>query len=115
GLLLLLALGGDARDQQALLDALHVPALRGAAIEALGYSGRGSGVEACLPLLHDEAAAKLAGEAFLAITGAPREALLLGAEELSEAIEPIPLAEEDLDARAVPPPEAALPLLDAGK
>jgi uncharacterized protein (TIGR02270 family) len=112
GLLPLLAMGGDTRDQQALLDTLSAPGLRAAAIEALGYGGRASGAEACLPLLGDKEMGRLAGEAFWAITGVPREGVFLAAEE-EEKDALIPLSEEQLSVRAVPGPDAALPMLSA--
>jgi len=60
----------------------------------------------------DPRAARLAGEAFSAITGLRIEGMYL-AEEPLEPDEPIPLAEDDLDADLVPRPEDALPLPDA--
>jgi uncharacterized protein (TIGR02270 family) len=112
GLLPLLAMGGDARDHEKLIEALGAAAVRTAAIEALGYGGRVSGAEACLPLLGDKELGRLAGEAFWAITGVPREGVFLAAaEEEKDAL--VPLSEENLSVRAVPGPEAALPLLAA--
>jgi uncharacterized protein (TIGR02270 family) len=119
--LLLLALAGDARDHATLLEALDgregdgAPARRRAAVTALGYAGRAAGAEACLGLLGDPALGRLASEAFAAITGAPREGAMLAVTrgpygDLAD--EPVPLAEDDLDTRAVPGPDAALPLLD---
>lgn len=113
--LLLLALAGDARDHAALLEALdeHQPtARRRSALIAVGYAGRAAGAEACLELLGDPALGRLASEAFSAITGAPREGAMLAAPRPRERDEPISLADEDLDARAVPGPDEALPLLD---
>jgi uncharacterized protein (TIGR02270 family) len=112
--LLLVAIGGDARDQQAVIDAAAREELRGAALWAMGASGRVAAAEACLPLLHDPTFAAVAGEAFAAVTGLPVEGEMLAAEE-KEADEPIPFAEEKLDASLIPGPEKALPRLDAGK
>src|SRR6185503_13739749 len=47
GVLGWVAMGGDARDQQALLERLAVPRLRKAAARALGIGGRVRGAEAC--------------------------------------------------------------------
>jgi uncharacterized protein (TIGR02270 family) len=112
GALALLAIGGDALDQEAVIGAVGNPALRARAIEALGYGGWVRGAEVCLELIGDPVVGKLAGEAFWAITGVPREGVFLRKAPAEEAVEPIPLAEERLDERAVPSPEEALPGMD---
>jgi uncharacterized protein (TIGR02270 family) len=108
--LLFAATLGDVRDVDPLLRATG--ALRRAAVWALGYSGRIAAAEACLPLLGDAEVGKLAGEAFAAITGLPAAGRFLAADTGDEPEEPIPLAQEKLDADLVPTAEDALPLLD---
>jgi uncharacterized protein (TIGR02270 family) len=103
---------GDARDVEPFANATDVPALRRAAVWALGYSGRVSAAEACLRLLGDPDLGKLAGEAFAAITGLPSEARFLAAPPVAEPDEPVPFAAENLDQPLIPTPEDALPLLD---
>ncbi|WNG13776.1 hypothetical protein [Cystobacter fuscus] len=74
-------------------------------------SGRVAAANACLSYLGDgnKLVARLAAEAFCAITGLVLENDYL-AEPKPESEEPIPLEEEDLDASLVPTPEEALPL-----
>lgn len=113
--LLLLAIAGDARDHVTLLEALDARkslARRRAAVTAVGYGGRAAGAEACLGLLGDPALGRLASEAFAAITGAPRQGPMLAAVRAEDADEPRPLADDDLETRAVPGPDEALALLD---
>jgi uncharacterized protein (TIGR02270 family) len=86
-------------------------ALRRGAVWALGYSGRVSAAEACLPLLDDPNVGRLAAEAFTAITGLPRDERFF-APAPAEAEEPIPLAKEDLDADLTPAPTDDLPRCD---
>lgn len=110
-----LAIAGDARDHQALAALLGAPESRAAALWAIGFGGRVAGAEACLPLLHDDAAAPLAAEAFIAITGMPVDLGDLLEEAIVEPVEPIPFEEEDLDADLVPGPEARLPRIDPAR
>jgi uncharacterized protein (TIGR02270 family) len=69
--MLWLAIAGGARDVGLLVEALSSRQPRAAALWALGFSGRVEAAEACLPLLDasDATVARLAGEAFAAITG----------------------------------------------
>ena len=73
--LLYLALGGsgDDRDHDLVVRGLGNPRARTACLWALGFSGRVSAAEDCLPSLADpdEVTARLAGEALAAITGLP--------------------------------------------
>ncbi len=110
--LLFAATLGDGRDVEPLVHATDAPALRRAAVWALGYGGRVSAAEACLALLGDPDLGKLAGEAFAAITGLPLEGRFLGKAAAAEAAEPVPFAAEKLDANLIPTAEDALPLLD---
>jgi uncharacterized protein (TIGR02270 family) len=86
---------------------------RAAALAALGYSGRTSGMEALLSAMgEDSRTDRIAGEAFSAITGIAIDGELR-AEERDDPEDPIPFEEDDLDADLVPGPEAELPLPDA--
>jgi uncharacterized protein (TIGR02270 family) len=107
--LLALALGGDASDVETLARAAGVEELRPSALFALGFTGRVAAAEVSLTLMRDEKVARLAGEAFSAITGVAI-AGELRAPEPAPTDEPVPLEQEDLDANLVPGPEAALPL-----
>ncbi len=62
------ALSGEA-DLAPLLRALEDPARRGAALFALGFTGRVAAADAAVALLADEDAGPLAGEAFCAVSG----------------------------------------------
>jgi uncharacterized protein (TIGR02270 family) len=107
--MLALALGGDGTDFERLLQAAFIESLRPAALFALGFTGRAAAVEACLPHLHDPKVARIAGEAFSAITGLAIRGEFQAAEPKAPE-EPIPLEQEDLDADLVPGPAAFLPL-----
>jgi len=107
--LVLLALGGGERELGLLLELLRIPSLVVDVLWALGFCGRASAAEACLPLMaEDRTVAALAGEAFSAITGLRFEGKYLAAPETPRAEEPIPLEQEALDADLVPRPEDAL-------
>jgi len=108
-MLVLWAMGGGEEDMNLLVELLRTPQHRADALWALGFSGRVVAAEACLPWLEDEKVARLAGEAFSAITGLRLEGgYVLPPEALPE--EPIPLEQEDLDADLSPRPEDNLPL-----
>jgi uncharacterized protein (TIGR02270 family) len=110
--MLLLALGGSAEELPVLLEALSVPGLRRQALWALGFSGRGAAAEACLPWMRDDKLARLAGEAFSAITGLTLEGeFALRDPDGPDAL--VPLEEEDLDADLVPSLEERLPCPNA--
>jgi uncharacterized protein (TIGR02270 family) len=111
--LLGLGLGGEASDVDLIARAAAEKSLRHAALFALGFTGRAAAADACLTHLRDENVARLAAEAFSAITGLAIEGEFR-APEPPPREEPIPLEEEDLDANLVPGPEAALPLPAAG-
>jgi uncharacterized protein (TIGR02270 family) len=101
--LVALATGGEAADWEVLIRALSSPALRDAAVWALGFSGQRVAAEALLGVLREGGGA-LAADAFAAITGMP---LNVGA--------PLPAEEEDGALPEVPartgsfPPPAAVP------
>lgn len=96
-----LAIGGAADDQRRLLELATDPETRRGALPALGVAGRVSGAELCLDLMKDEWSARLAGEAFSAITG------LAIAGELAdtEAVDPYDEIPPDAEPSAEPPPE----------
>ncbi len=108
--MVLLALGGDETDTMVLVDALSTEGLRAQALWALGFSGRVPAMEACLEYLEVPAVARLAAEAFSAMTGLRIE----GGHALPEGEQPegaptSPEDQEDLDADLVPRPEGDLP------
>jgi uncharacterized protein (TIGR02270 family) len=106
--MVLWAMGCEEKDVELLVDLLQEPRLRANALWALGFSGWAAAADACLAWLADDAVARLAGEAFSAITGLRLEdSYVLPEQEPPE--EPIPLEQEDLDADLVPRPEDALP------
>lgn len=109
--LLVLALGGDPADLDRIIEALRTEPLRPAALFALGFTGRSRGAEECLGWLGNDKVARVAGEAFSAITGLAIEGEYTRKEE-AEKEEPIPFEDEDLDEPIVVGPEAALPLPD---
>ncbi len=110
--LLVLTMSGEDEDLQRILAALDVGTLRPAAIVALGYTGRVTAVDTCLPYLADEKVAKLAGEAVSAITGLEIDGEFRKRE--AEPEEPPALEENDPDADLVLGPEAMLPLPQPG-
>jgi len=112
-LMLLLALGGDAADQEPLLAAAAMPRPSREALFALGFAGRVAGADACLVAVgsEDPATARIAGEAFGAITGLVIAPPYQAVE--TEPEEPVPLEEERLDADLAAGPETDLPLPDA--
>ncbi|ATB41513.1 hypothetical protein CYFUS_006979 [Cystobacter fuscus] len=67
------ALGSSGQELEPLLRGLDAPATRRDALWALGFSGRLAAAQALLPWLRDEALARVAAEAFTAITGLPLE------------------------------------------
>lgn len=108
--MVLWALGCEEAELGLLTALLRVPERRTEALWALGFSGRVSAAEACLEWMgeKDTEVARLAGEAFCAISGLRLEgANVLLPEEAPE--EPIPLEQEDLGADLVPRPEDDLP------
>jgi uncharacterized protein (TIGR02270 family) len=106
--LLLTAMLGDARDVEAVIDATLSPGTRDAALFALGFSGRVAAADACLARVddEDEDAARLAGEAFVAITGYP-----VGHHEVAPPPAGLDAPGFVLRVR----PEDALPVLDAAR
>jgi uncharacterized protein (TIGR02270 family) len=106
--LVLLALGGNDRDLERLLECARVAELQADVLWALGFSGRVQAAEVCLELMGEKPLAALAGEAFSAITGLLLEESYVVPPAEEESLPP--LEEEDLDVALEPKPEDALPL-----
>ena len=106
----LLALSGDDRDIQSLLECVGRAELRADALWALGFSGQIGAAEACLELMADES---LAGEAFSAITGLRLEEPYVAPRQDEE--ESLPPLEEDLaeDLEHRPESELRMPKREA--
>ncbi len=113
--LLVLAASGEPGDVSRLAELASVDAHRTKALFALGFTGSSTGAEVCLGAMQDPKAAKVAGEAFSAITGLKIEGEYVRAEERNRRREPIPFEDEDLDANLVPGPEDELPMPDMEK
>jgi uncharacterized protein (TIGR02270 family) len=108
--MVLLAFGGDDADAALLVELLEEAELRPHALWALGFSGREVAMEACLNYLDEPSVARLAGEAFSAMTGLYLEGpYALPPGERPEGAPPPPELQEDLDADLVPRPEDDLP------
>ncbi|OJH41953.1 TIGR02270 family protein [Cystobacter ferrugineus] len=108
--MVLLALFGTDADTALLVEALETQQLRPHALWALGFSGRVLAMEACLPYLEVPSVARLAGEAFSAMTGLRLEgAYALPPGEQPEGAPPPPEQQEDMEANLVPKPEDDLP------
>ena len=108
--MVLLALGGDEAEASLLVDALESAELRVPALWALGFSGRVAAIETCVKYLEVPEVARLAAEAFSAMTGLRLEgAHALPPGERPEGAPVPPEEQEGLDANLVPGPEDALP------
>ena len=114
--LVLLALGGEAKEREVLRGLLGEPALREDALWALGFTGRVEITDACIEFMRDEDErfARLAGEAFSAITGLEIAGRYVFAANSDESDEPAPATDSDLDEDLSPWPEDDLPLPDPG-
>lgn len=101
--MVLLALGGGEEDTDFLVGLAKDDALRAEALWALGFSGRLAAMEVCARLLHVPRVARLAGEAFSAMTGLELEGpyALLEGEEPEES--------DDHEAELTVRPEDDLP------
>lgn len=110
-LLVLWALGCSESELKLLTAMLSAPERRLGALWALGFSGWIPAADACLEWMGDEDmdVARLAGEAFSAISGLRLEGDSTRPPK-ERAEEPVPLSQEDLDADLVPGPEDDLPL-----
>jgi uncharacterized protein (TIGR02270 family) len=102
---------GTAEEFRVVAGAVAKEPLRKAALYALGHVGTPEAVEICLAHLEDPKAARAAGEAYCAITGAELERDKLDTREPEGDI---PAFEnDDLDANLVPAPEELWPLPNA--
>jgi uncharacterized protein (TIGR02270 family) len=108
--LLLWAMGCTEEELTLLLERSHIPEQRADALWALGFSGRIAAVEVCIEYMKDEQWARLAGEAFSAITGLRLEGPYARTKEREE--EAIAPEDEDLDADLIPRAEDFLPWPD---
>jgi|SRR5215217_3955024 len=107
--LVLLALAGEDADLRHLLTLTGDEKTRAEALWALGFSGHRAAAEACLELCGQPApVARLAAEAFAAITGVTLEGPHVAPTQDEDALPP--LDEEDLDESLVPRPEDSLPV-----
>ncbi|MFP2959949.1 TIGR02270 family protein [Myxococcus sp. 1LA] len=108
--MVLLALFGTDTDAALLVDMLGARDMRPHALWALGFSGRLKAMDACIVLLEDPLVARLAGEAFSAMTGLQLEGVYaLPPGEQPEGAPLPPEQQEDLDADLVPKPKDDLP------
>ncbi len=103
------AIWGDDKDTAQLVTHLSDASKRADVLWALGFSGRPLAVDACLEFLKQETpVARLAGEAFSAVTGLELRGVY--AVELEEEESLPPLEKEDLDADLSPKFEDELPV-----
>jgi len=112
-LLRLLAMFGKAPDHRVVYEALSNSGSARAAFWALGHIGTREALEHCLAAMSDLAVARLAGEAYAAITGIDLARERLTAREPGEAASLPPFEQDDLDADLVPRREDLWPLPDA--
>lgn len=110
--LLALAVSGEPADLERIEAALSVPEVRPDALRALAASGWPRAADLALPFLEDGATARLAAEV-VSCVGGLEIAGPYALPEPSAPEEPIPFADEDLDADVVPGEDAELPLPDA--
>jgi uncharacterized protein (TIGR02270 family) len=112
----LLAMGGEDEELDRLIAMLDDRALTADALWALGFNGRVRAADACLPWMEqdDRTLARLAGEAFSAITGLELTGRYIEEDLTLEDEEPIPFEQDDLDAKLEPGPESDLPLPEPG-
>ncbi len=110
---LLVALGGEAAEQEPLLAAARRDRPSRPALFALGFTGRVAAADACLGALEadDPGVARLAGEVFTAVAGLAVEPPYLALEG-PEPEEPVPFEAEDLAADLAGSAEDDLPRPD---
>jgi uncharacterized protein (TIGR02270 family) len=110
GLLRLLAMLGSESEHAIIFSALSKPTLQRSALWALGNVGSREAAEHCLIAMKHANLARMAGEAYCAITGADWVR-----DRLSKPEPDVPtpdFASDDLDANLVPTQEAQWPLPD---
>jgi len=103
---------GSAEEQQLVISSLRVPALQKEGLFALGYLGTPEAVEICLAGMRDPKLARMAGEAYCAITGASLQRDGLTAAEPADGASPPPFETDSLDADLVPAAEDLWPMPD---
>jgi len=113
GLLRLLAMFGKASDHRVVYDALAESGSARAGFWALGHIGTREAAEQALGAMQDPALARLAGEAYAAITGIDLARERLTAKEPGDTPSLPAFEEDDLDADLVPRREDLWPLPDA--
>ena len=116
--LIALATLGGAAEHAAVERALQSPGSRRSALFALGFSGRRRAAELCLEIIDDDdpADARVAGEAFSAITGLAIEGAYARRvpddQDLDQDLDDDLAAGDERAAARATPAEAALPLPD---
>jgi len=108
----LIAIFGQAADHRAVYEAVSNSSSATHALWALGHIGTREAVEQCLEAMQDPALARVAGEAYTAITGADLFRERLVAPESDETPSLPPIEVDDLDADLVPHREDLWPLPD---
>jgi len=103
---------GSPEEQQSVVGALREPRLQQPGLFALGFIGTPEAVETCLVGMRDPKLARMAGEAYSAITGANLVRDSLAAPEPEDAPSLPPIEEDALDADLVPTAPELWPLPD---
>ena len=106
----LLASLGSAAEHQIVVSSLREPSLQREGLFALGYIGTPEAVEVCLAGMRDPKLARMAGEAYCAITGANLQRDRLAASEPPDGPSPPPFKADVLDATLVPAAHEVWPL-----
>lgn len=100
---------GDEQDARRLVELMADEVLRADVLWALGFTGQASAAEACLELMGQPApVARLAGEAFSAITGLVLKDTYVMESQEEDSLPP--LEEDDLGADLIPKLEDELPV-----
>ena len=111
-LLSALAALGSPEEQELVIRALREPGLQRAGLFAIAYIGTPQAVEICLAGIRDEKLARIAAEAYCAITGAELARDGLAAPEPHEGPSPPRLEDDPLEANLVPAAADQWPLPD---
>lgn len=104
-------LGGE-RERRLLMAALAQPRTFDLALQALGFLGTKEAANLALQAMNNSVHARLAAEAFCAITGLNLAAQNLAAPEPPALNEPLPFELDDMNADLVPKLDDLLPLPD---
>lgn len=108
----LLAGLGSPEEQQSVMGALREPRLQQSGLFALGFIGTPAAVETCLAGMRDPKLARMAGEAYAAITGVNLARDHLAAPEPDDAPSLPPIEADQLDGSLVPTAPELWPLPD---